>query len=120
MNLSPQDSPVRIPQWRIKVLSNDGINLANEEILVGDEPFEIASRALALGRRASYVPDLPNRRVYVSVERWSYKRREWIRVWDRKMKVRDNWHHANLAPFRMPEVVFPQQIFQVGGVPWQS
>ncbi len=82
--------------WRVLVKSKDGIDLADEDFVTGG--YEQAwARAVTLGRRASYVPDFPARRVYIAVQRWDAKRRQWVTIREKVGKVRDRFHHSQLA-----------------------
>jgi hypothetical protein len=82
--------------WRVIIKSNDGIDMANEDFVTGGYD-EAVHRCITLARRASYVPDAPNRVVYACVERWDEKRQVWVKLWERKSKVPDRFHHAQLA-----------------------
>lgn len=82
--------------WRVVIRTKDGIDLADEDFVTGGY-HDAVNRAIKLGRRASYVPDQPNRRVYMAVFRWANKSQQWVRVWEKVGKVSDSFHHAQLA-----------------------
>ena len=75
-------------RWRIRIMSKEPVLIDDTSAFTGT-PTEAHQRAYVLARRTSFMVNGPNREIWGYVEGYSTKKREFIRVFEFKTRLRE-------------------------------
>jgi hypothetical protein len=82
------DPDARPAMWRISIHSKTDDRVVDFNETVGGLYEEVSARCWEQLFRASWRRDGNHQKVYVRLDRWSYKRKEWVKIGEHRGKLK--------------------------------